>query len=79
MGAPGLSELLGLGFCSSCGRDGQVDFARALLDSPLLTEEGKAVVREGLILEGRDEVRDLYAVIKGDKKTVQRLLDEGRN
>jgi hypothetical protein len=79
VGAPGLTDLLGIAFCRECAEEGKVDFAAALLASPLLTAAGRASVREALIMQSRDEIRDLYAITRGHAETIGRHLEEGRN
>lgn len=77
VGAPALSEFLGMGFCSECSEGDPSDFAKALLNSPLLSNLGKSVVRDWFLLQAPSEVRDLARLLRNDRKAAERLF-EGR-
>jgi hypothetical protein len=77
VGAPALSEFLGMGFCPDCSDGDPKDFAQALLESPFLSETGKTVVRDWFYLQGPPEVRNLVALHRDDGEVAGTLF-EGR-
>lgn len=78
IGAPGLSELLGIGFCPACGKGRRVDFVAALLNSNLLSEKGRQAVLDGQLLQAPKDIQGLEALLRGQRKAGRDLL-EGRD
>lgn len=79
IGAPGLTELLGMGFCNACERAGRADFTKVLADSPLLSESGKEAVRDWMRLQAPPEVLNLIGLLRCDRKATKRSLEGRQN
>lgn len=78
-GAPGLTELLGTGFCPECRPGGLRDFADMLLVSPLLTEPGKATVRDWLYMQADEDVVGFVALLRGQIDSACEITERGLN